>query len=655
MANFLFSPTYSYLPAYNQLQYGLTSTRSNRGNFSYLTGVKVNNTLISTLSTQQLPNLTYSTVDIHRIAATEISYDLNFNILGATSTPNSIKTLNVELGQTYNNSIKFNSISISSGKAVLNLTDTPILSTGDRVEVQLDDTTNNQYLNNFWEVTAIAGNSITIDADYVNPGFTQSGFIKEGRQYYDASFNNGSVDITTTNAHNFVAGDSFLLQLDSYAFAYIEVNSLTGTPTINTLLTNVNGVTYSLIGTSVSGSTTASIANNLAATINYFAPPNFTAFNNPLDRPWVVYIYSSRLAGDLTIGSALTFSTTGTIGLSASQFSKTPRQGAIGGWNSFSGIWKVKSVLSSTKFSTEIPWQFNTITGSQRGSIISLSNYTNFPLVETSDKWLMNHTFQYEDFFNYIDPPLFLTEDPRDCVPFSNWTDFQSIDIMTLLGPATSSVAHFTMRVTYPLGGTFSDYRYDLQAIKGSPEPRITFGVGPANIGGLFSTFSATNPETYNVTIYDNFGNIFYNKNFCYKCRTKAYYRLKWLNPLGGWDFYDFNYADRTIEGSKESFYRAIGSVKNNTWVKSNGERGLTVYDNRTFDKFLFYTDLLKRNEAEWLSGLFNSPEVYLLEGSLLKPIVIINEEFVRFGEANKVRQLQFEARLAYNNITQVN
>jgi hypothetical protein len=49
------------------------------------------------------------------------------------------------------------------------------------------------------------------------------------------------------------------------------------------------------------------------------------------------------------------------------------------------------------------------------------------------------------------------------------------------------------------------------------------------------------------------------------------------------------------------------------------------------------------------------SPEVYLLEGSLLKPIVITNEEFVRFGEANKVRQLQFEARLAYNNITQVN
>lgn len=655
MATFSFSPTYSYLPAYNQLQYGLTSTRSNRGGFSYLTGVKVDGSLISTLSTQQFPSLTYSTVDIHRIAATEISYDLNFNIIGATSTPESIKILNVEIGSTYNNNVRFISITFSGGSTTLNLADTPILSVGDRIEVQLDDNTFNQYLNNFWEVTQVVGNSITIDdVNYVNPGFTQSGTIKEGRQYFDASFNNGLVDIETLNDHKLSEGDTFLLQLDSYAFAYIQINSVTGFASIDSLQTNVGGITYSLITGSVSGTSTASIAANLATNINSNSL-DFTAFNNPSDRPFVTYIYSKRLAGDATIGSGLTYSTTGTISLTASQFSKTPAQGAIGGWNSFSGIWKVKSVISSTKFSTEIPWQFNTITGSQRGSIISLSNYKDYPTAETSDKWLMNHTFQYEDFFQYVNPPLFLTDDPRDCVPFSDWTDFQSIDIMTLIGPAGASVSSFLMRTTYPLGGSFSDYSYTLKTLKGNIEPRITFGVGPANLGGLFSTFSAMNPETYNITIYDNFGNIFYNKNFCYKCKTKNYYRIKWLNKFGGWDFYDFHYADRTVEGSKDSFYRAIGSVKNNTWFKSNGERGLTVYDNRTFDKFLFYTDLLKRNEGEWLVGLFNSPEVYLLEGGLLKPIVILNEEIFRFNEGSKIRQLQFEARLAYNNITQVN
>ena len=654
MATFLFSPTYSYLPAYNQLQYGLQSTNSSRGGFSYLTGVKIDNLLISTLSTQQLPNLTYSTVDIHRIAQTEISYDITYNVIGATSTPESIKTLKVEVGETYNNSVRFNSIGISSGKAVLNLTATPILSVNDRVEVLLDDNTYNQYLNNFWKVTNISGNAVTIDADYTNPGVTQSGYIKEGREFYDASFNNGSVDITTTNNHRLSAGDTFLLQLDTYAYGLINIATASSPSGITNLQTNVNSVTYSLIGSTVTGSSTASLAAALAAEINSFST-DFTAFNNPSDRPFVVYIYSERLTGDLSVGSSFTFSTSGTVNLTATPFSKTPKQGPIGGWNSFNGVWKVKSVLSATKISTDIPWQFSTITGSQRGSIISLSNYVDSVGAESETKWIMNRTFQYEDFFQYVNPPLALTEDPRTCIPFSDWNDFGVVDIMTLLGPTGSAVTSFTMRVTHPLGGSFFDYIYPLQIIKGNKEPRVSFGVGPANLNPLSSTFSTTKPQSYNITIYDNFGNIFYNKNFCYKCRTKNYYRLKWLNPLGGWDFYDFNYADRTISGEKETFYRAIGSVKGNNWVKSGGERGLTVYDNRTFDNYLFYTDLLKRDEADWLSGLFNSPEVYLLEGSILKPIIIVGEEFIRFGEANKVRQLQFEARLAYNNITQVN
>lgn len=654
MTTFLFSPTYSYLPAYNQLQYGLQSTNSSRGGFSYLTGVKIDNSLISTLSTQQLPNLTYSTVDIHRIAQTEISYDITFDVIGATSTPESIKSLKVEVGETYNNSIRFNSISVSSGKAVLNLTATPILSINDRVEVLLDDTTYNQYLNNFWKVTNIVGNSITIDADYTNPGVTQSGYIREGREYYDASFNNGSVDITTTNVHKLSAGDTFLLQLDTYAYGLINIATASSPSGITNLQTNVNGVTYSLIGSTVTGSSTASLAAALATEINSYST-DFTAFNNPSDRPFVVYIYSERLTGDLSVGSSFTYSTSGTVNLTATPFSKTPKQGPIGGWNSFNGVWKVRSVLSSTKIATDIPWQFSTITGSQRGSIISLSNYVDSVTAELETKWIMNRTFQYEDFFEYVNPPLALTEDPRTCISFSDWNDFGVVDIMTLIGPTGSAVTSFTMRVTYPVGGAFFDYVYPLQIVKGNKEPRVSFGVGPANLNPLSTTFSTTKPESYNITIYDDFGNIFYNKNFCYKCRTKTYYRLKWLNPLGGWDFYDFNYADRTISGEKETFYRAIGSVKGNTWVKSNGERGLTVYDNRTFDNYLFYTDLLKRDEAEWLSGLFNSPEVYLLEGSLLKPIIITGEEFIRFGEANKVRQLQFEARLAYNNITQVN
>lgn len=652
MTTFIFSPTYSYLPGYNQLQYGLTSNRNTRGAFSYLTGIKINNIGVSTLSTQQLPNLTYSTVDIHRIASTELSYDLNWNIVGATSTPNSIKFLEVTAGETFNNSVRFSAISATAGKAQLNLNDTPVLSVGDRIELYLDDEVSNQYLNDFWEVTNVAGNLITIDANYTNPGYTQSGYIREGRQYYDASFNGGTVTIETTNDHKLNAGDSFLLQLDTYSFNLIEFTSVTGLGTINSLQTNVSGVTYSLILSSVTGSTTASIAAALATKINADST-KFSAFNNPTDRPFVTYIYSKRNEGDAAIGSNLTYSISNTT-LTSGQFRKLPSSGPIGGWNSFSGIWKVITTPTTKTITTQIPWENSTITGSQRGTIISLSNYKDAVTAELPYKWLMNHTFQYEDFFQYVNPPLSLLEDPRSCISFSDWNDLGSIDIMSLIGP-TTSISNFVMRVTYPLGGTFFDYTYVPSTIKGLIEPRISFGVFPGNLNPINASFSAAKPTSYNVTIYDNFGNIFFNRNFCYLCRTKKYFRIKWLNKWGAWDYYDFNYSDRSVEGSKETFYRAIGSVKGNTWVKGPGERGLTVYDNRTFEKYLFYTDLLKSNEAEWLVSLFNSPEVYLLEGSDIKPIIITNNELVRFGEANKVRQLQFEARLAYNTITQIN
>lgn len=664
MSNFIFQPNGLYYPAYNQLQFGLQSTNSSRGSFRYLLDVYVDDFLLSTLSSNNLPGSTYSNIDVRRIAQTALTYDLNYNVIGATYTPNSIKTFRVESGETYDNVQRIVSIATSStapyvGWTTITLPDTSRLAAGDRIEIEIDSLTNT-YLNSLWKVVNKAGNVITIDDNTLTPfTFTQSGTVREGREYYDASFNSGKVDITTTNAHQLNSGDEFLLQLDPWAFTLVEVTNVGGTPQVINLTTNVNGVTYSLISSPVSGTTTASVAFNMAAQINSVNPLKFTAFQNPSDRPYVFYIYSSRGEGDITVGADLTFTTSGTIGLTWSQFRKTPSAGPIGGWNGFSGYWKVGVSQSTTSFTTDIPWQNSTITGSQRGSIIPFSNYITKDVQTIGDKWIMNHTFQYENFFDYPNPDTILVEDPRgetgSCIPFSDWSDFHTIDIMTLLGPTGSNVTSFTMRTTYPIGGQFFDYVRSLNIIKGNKEPRLTFGVGPGNLSPLSTTFSTTKPESYRVEIFDNFGNLFYKRDFCYKCRNKEYFRVMWLNKWGAFDYFDFNYSDRSVEGEKETFYRTLGRFDGSKWSKGDGERGLTVYDNRTFDKYLFYTDLLKRNEGEWLVSLFKSPEVYLLTADGLLPIIITNEEVFRFNPGNKVRQLQFEARVAVNNITQIN
>lgn len=654
MVQFIFNPTQSYLPAYNQLQFGMTSDKYTRGSFAYLVDVKVDGNLITTLTSQNTPGTTWSNVDIHRVASTALSYDLNYSILGATSTPNSIKQLDVEAGETYNNVIQILGITQSGQNTMLYVSDSTLLQNGDRVEIQLNDTSATPHLNDFWRVVAVNPGEIVIDDyDWSYPGFTQSGVLREGREYLDASynFNDNTVIIETIQPHLLNDGDTFLLQLDTYAFATIDITSQTGVAGFNSIDIFRAGITYSILSTSITSGSITGLLGLLTSDINS-SQTHFTAYD---DGNSILYIYSRRNQGDATVGCQLNITPTGTIGFTFSNFTKTPQQGPKGGWNSFSGIWKVNNVINSNQFSTKIPWQFNTITNSQRGTILSFNNYTEKGLTAYGDRWLMNHTFQYDDFFNYPDPPLVLTEDPRDCIPFSSWDDLMTVDIMTLLGPTGSNVSQFLMRFTYPLGGTFSDYFYTLDTQKGSPEPRVSFGVGPGNLSGLSTTFSSMQPQDYNITIYDDFGNIFYNQDFCYKCRTKEYFRVMWLNKWGAFDYYDFNYADRSVEGEKETFYRAIGNYNGSSWVKTPGERGLTVYDNRTFDKYLFYTDLLKRNEGEWLISLFNSPEVYILDGSNIKPLIITSEEIFRFNAGNKIRQIQFEARLAYNNITQIN
>lgn len=663
MAQFIFNPTQSYLPVYNQLQFGMTSNNYTRGGFAYLTEVLVDNLPLSTLQSTNGPGETFSNVDIHRVASTALTYDLNAAIIGATYTPNSIKRLSVELGETYGRILNILGITQSAtapyvGWTQLNVADTTDIRVGERVEIQLDDSSTTPYLNDFWRVVNKTLTSITIDDDlWIYPNFTQTGKIKIASEFFDASFNggDGTTILQTATAHGINPGDTFLLNLDPYAFATIEITNVVGTPQVNTLTTTVGGITYSLISSAVAATSTASMAFNLAAQINATAPLDFTAYQNPLDRPFVLYIYSRRQRGDATVGATLSITTTGTISLTQSVFKKVSSSGPIGGWNSFSGIWKAKTTPTDTTITTDIPWQNSTITGSQRGSLLGFNNIVKENQDVIGDKWIMNHYFDYEDFFNYPLPPLALTEDPRDCQPFSDWDEVQSIDIMTLLGPTGSAVSGFTMRTTYPIGGAFFDYNYTLGVVKGDKEPRISFGVGPGNLAPLSTTFSTLKPTSYNITIYDNFGNIFYNQDFCYVCKSNEWWRVMWLNKWGAFDFYNFSWSDRSVEGDKNSFYRAIGRYNGTSWVKDNGERGLTTYDTRTFDKWLFYTDLLKRNEGEWLLSLFKSPEVYLVKGSQFIPIIITNREVFRFNAGNKIRQMQFEARLAYNNISQIN
>lgn len=186
-------------------------------------------------------------------------------------------------------------------------------------------------------------------------------------------------------------------------------------------------------------------------------------------------------------------------------------------------------------------------------------------------------------------------------------------------------------------------------ALPADPNSVNTVGVGPSNID---NTTFINNPVTidntidyYEVAIFDPSGAQIIPKRRYYidKCCCVCY-RLHFLNCFGKFDSvsiyrtkYDtYEVTAKTFEKTRPLFFSSTGFEQgrgvNRLWSKATeGFQGT------------FYR--LKKDEADWLKELKNSPNIFIEKDGIYKPVYIKGGKFVQ--EDNNSTAVR-EARLSF-------
>lgn len=138
---------------------------------------------------------------------------------------------------------------------------------------------------------------------------------------------------------------------------------------------------------------------------------------------------------------------------------------------------------------------------------------------------------------------------------------------------------------------------------------RFDLPVGTANLTlrGLVGTTS--NIKYYLMNVYDSSYNTKASKIWKVVNNCSPYpnnYRLAFLNRLGGFDYYNFNWkSTNTINKTSVEFKKILD------YNYSIGDRQDTILSQDANNSYTISTDWITEKEAEWFKQLITSPEVY--------------------------------------------
>jgi len=123
--------------------------------------------------------------------------------------------------------------------------------------------------------------------------------------------------------------------------------------------------------------------------------------------------------------------------------------------------------------------------------------------------------------------------------------------------------------------------------------------------------------------------------------------KIWFLNPKGGFDHFDFKGSKHEDQEVKRNIYtKGLGL----TFTKT--DRGKAVAEISSEIKFTRFSDSLDDETARWLEDLYDSPEIYLQDGSDLYSIVVVNES-VKLHESDEITQQSIEYYKSQTKIRQ--
>jgi hypothetical protein len=291
---------------------------------------------------------------------------------------------------------------------------------------------------------------------------------------------------------------------------------------------------------------------------------------------------------------------------------------------------------------------------------------TPFPTIELTERTVQTGMKEFEMAESYG-----LTA--YDYVPIpTNSNDWGIITFITDDGTYIAGYSTYKIRVTMVAeDGTQTTNNL---AITGAAGQITHVGCYPLNLqlaqaGAPFiQPASFPNYRYYTVSIHDasepaepRIGNlyVFFNKD--YQCKSEPsgykYMRLGWVNDLGGWDYFNFNYLAQYTQRTERKRMRAIvGEYTGTDYTVNVYDRGikeLSVFAERTLTMTSKPLDIF-----EWrlMSSLIRSKDVYIIGAPIdvqglttLTPVVIETNDNVEHRPLDsRLRSITLLAREAH-------
>jgi len=186
----------------------------------------------------------------------------------------------------------------------------------------------------------------------------------------------------------------------------------------------------------------------------------------------------------------------------------------------------------------------------------------------------------------------------------------------------------------------------------------LNMGIGPANLTALGNYDFTSQPwDYYEITLRPQQSantvntNASWDKFTILKQEPNCGYdgvRFAWVNDYGVWDWFNFTLQNNKQTTLERGIYRGnfVPYSAGATAPYNIRRRGQNYYDINIEEIFTVNSDFLTQEEADWVQSMFYSPNVYIQEGSLMLPIIILDNTFA--SKTNPRTQKNFQYTVTY-------
>jgi hypothetical protein len=221
----------------------------------------------------------------------------------------------------------------------------------------------------------------------------------------------------------------------------------------------------------------------------------------------------------------------------------------------------------------------------------------------------------------------------------------------------------------YKNGNIWNTIYWECPSTVDNTHPVGRIGVGPKNLqnsGSELNYTSAQSPcidedvEYYSVVLLDDKANELTETLFfsieC-ECTWENPYRLCFLNSVGGYDFFNFNWNSKKTSSYEKSYFKRKAWVWDGTSVSyGSHNRGKVQYSTIATDKLQLTSGWITEEESTWLEELISSPDVYIIDNStgILTAVTVSDTQYdYKTLEYDQLFNLTVTLEFAHNRYRQ--